>query len=50
MGNENIGKRRCDYRFSLCMAAGVLAKSDKGRDDFNAYDSSSYDAFTSLPG
>lgn len=48
MGNENIGGRRCDYRFSFCMAAGILGKTDERRYDFNTYDRSSYDALTSL--
>lgn len=48
MGNESIGGRWCDYRFSLRMAAGILGKTDEGRYDFNSYDRSSYDALASL--
>ncbi len=31
MGNANIGRRRCDNRFSLYMAAGILGEADEGR-------------------
>lgn len=48
MGNENIGRRRNDYGFSLCVATSILGKIDKRGYDFNSYDKSSYDAFTTL--
>ena len=49
MGNENIRRRRCYYRLSLCMVVSVLGKIDESRNDSNTYDKTSYDALATLP-
>ena len=49
MGNENIGRRRCDSGFSFCVASGVLGKTDQRRHDIDSYDRSSSHASAALP-